>query len=406
MTIYSHSRINCFETCPLKYKYEYVEKMEIEELEGIEAFLGSRVHEALMKLYQDVRFAKIPTLEEVLAYYNELWKKNWHENIHIVRKEYTEDNYRKMGEKFITMYYKRHHPFDEGVVIGLEERILINLNPEGTYRLQGFVDRLMKAEDGVYEIHDYKTSGHLPPKEQLDQDRQLALYSIAAQQRFPDAKKIELVWHYLAFDHEARSSRTDEQISQLKEEVNKIIQDIELAEQTNAFPAKESALCAWCSYGPLCPIQAHLHKTMEMPSNEYLKEPGVNLVNKYAELAQKKKEFNEGIDAEIEKVKEALFEYAKKEKLEVVAGSDVKARLKIYKNIRFPSKGSKERQEMEDIIKKSGKWDELSALDVILLSKIAGQKNWHPSLLNKLEKFQRIEENRQIYLSRLERKGV
>jgi len=401
MVIYSHSRINCFETCPLKYKYEYVEKMEIEELEGIEAFLGSRVHEAMMKIYQDVKFAKLTTLEEVLAYYNEQWKKSWHENIHIVRDEYTEENYRNMGEKFITMYYKRHHPFEEGVVIGLEERVLISLNPEGSYRLQGYVDRLMKVEDGIYEIHDYKTSGHLPPQEQIDQDRQLALYSIAVKHRFPDAKEIELVWHYLAFDQEIRSSRTEEQISKLKDDVNDIIQKIELAEQTNSFPAKESNLCAWCSYGPLCPIQAHLHKTMELPANEYLNEPGVKLVNKYAEFVQKKKEFNEKIDKEIEKVKEALFEYAKKETLEIVAGSDIKARLKIYENIRFPSKGSDERLKMEGIIREAGKWEEVSALDAILLSKIVEQKKWHPSLLKKLEKFQRIQENRQVYLSKL-----
>ena len=400
MTQYSHSRIKCFEDCPLKYRYEYIEDMEIEELESIEAFLGSRVHEAMKKLYQDLRFAKIPTLEEVLAYYNEQWKKSWHKDIHIVRAEYSEENYRKMGENFISMYYQRHYPFSEGIIMGLEELILINLNPEGTYKLVGYIDRLMKAADGVYEIHDYKTSSYLQPQEQLDQDRQLALYSIAVRHKFPDAKKIELVWHFMAFDTERRSNRTDEQISKLKEEVNQIIQEIELAEQTSNFPAKQSKLCDWCSYGPLCPMFAHIYKTPELPANEYLKEPGVNLVNKYRELMDKKKEFNEEIDQELEKIKEALFEYAKKEKLEVIAGSDMKARLKVYENIKFPPKGSEERQEVEKILKGAGKWEEVSMLDAILLSKIVGQKIWHPSLLKKLEEFQTTEQNRQIYLSK------
>jgi putative RecB family exonuclease len=389
-------------TALLKYRYEYVVKLQIEELEGIEAFLGCRVHEAMRKLYQDMKFTKIPTLEEVLAYYNEQWKKNWHKDIHIVRKEYTEENYRRMGEKFITMYYKKHHPFDKGIIMGLEEIVIISLNPEGTYKLRGYMDRLMKVKDGVYEIHDYKTSSHPPTQEQLEQDRQLALYSIGVKQMFPNVKKIELIWHYMTFDQEVRSSRTEEQISRLKEEINRIIQEIELAEQTNNFPAKESKLCNWCSYGPLCPMFKHLCKTEEMPANKYLKEPGVKLVNKYLELTEKKKEFNEEIEQEIEKVEEALFKYAKKNNLEMVAGSNVKARVKTYENIKFPSKRSQERLELENILKKAGKWDDVSTLDSSLLSKAMDEKIWHQSLLKKIERFRRIEEIRRIFLSKLE----
>ncbi len=51
MPVYSHSRLATYETCPLQYKYAYVEKVELEpEVETIEVFTGSRVHEALEKL--------------------------------------------------------------------------------------------------------------------------------------------------------------------------------------------------------------------------------------------------------------------------------------------------------------------------------------------------------------------
>ena len=50
--VYSHSRISTFETCPLKFKLRYLDK--IEPLRGnIEAFMGSRVHDTLEKLYRD-----------------------------------------------------------------------------------------------------------------------------------------------------------------------------------------------------------------------------------------------------------------------------------------------------------------------------------------------------------------
>jgi putative RecB family exonuclease len=389
----------------LKYKYEYIDKMEIEEMESIETFLGSRVHEALRKLYQDVRFTKIPTLEEVLAYYNDQWKKNWNENIHIVKSEYEPENYRRMGERYIEMYYKRYHPFNKGIIVGLEYRVIINLNPEGTYKLQGYIDRLMKVGDGIYEIHDYKTSSSPPTKEQFEQDRQLALYSIAVKQMFTDVKRVDLVWHYLAFDQEIRSTRTEEQLSRLKEEVNRIIQEIERAERNGEFPPKPSRLCDYCAYAFICPLQAHIQKTSAMPPNEYLNEPGVKLVNKYAELTQKKKEFIEQIDTEIEKVKEALFEYAKNNNLEVVAGSDVKARLKVFTNIEFPYKNTKEREELEKIIREAGKWNEVSSLDVFTLSRIVKTKEWSSELLKKIEKFQSTKEIKKVFLSKFEREN-
>lgn len=405
MPIYSHSRIACFEQCPLKYKYEYVDQLEIEEKESIEAFLGSRVHEALQKLYQDVKFAKIPTLDEIIAYYNEMWKKNWNDNIHITRSEYTEENYRKMGETYIERYYKKHHPFNEGIIIDLERKILIDLNPEGTYKLLGVIDRIMKVDDGVYEIHDYKTSSYLPPQKQFEKDRQLALYSIGLQQMFPDIKKINLVWHYVAFGEEIRSSRTEEQLSKLKEEVNATIQKIELATKLGIFPPKESNICPWCSYASLCPLQAHLYKVSEMKPEEYLKEDGVQLVNKYAELAQKKNELKkemELVEEEMQKVGEALFDYAKKNNFEVVVGSDVKAKLKVYQKIRFPLKNTEERKELERIIKEAGKWEEVSSLDQWSLARIVEKKQWPQEILKKIENFQTTEEQKRIFLSKLE----
>ena len=50
MTVYSHSRLSCFEQCPHKFKLQYIDKVETEVEESIEAYLGLRVHETLEKL--------------------------------------------------------------------------------------------------------------------------------------------------------------------------------------------------------------------------------------------------------------------------------------------------------------------------------------------------------------------
>jgi len=80
MPIYSHSQLSTYEECPLKYKLCYRDKIK-RDVESVEAFLGSIVHEALKKCYGHVRLAKLATLDELLASYDNLWRQNWHDGI-------------------------------------------------------------------------------------------------------------------------------------------------------------------------------------------------------------------------------------------------------------------------------------------------------------------------------------
>ena len=74
------------------------------------------------------------------------------------------------------------------------------LDDENRYRMTGYIDRLSRASDDTYQIHDYKTSAYLPSQEDVDSDQQLGLYQIGVQKRWPDIKNVKLIWHYLAFD--------------------------------------------------------------------------------------------------------------------------------------------------------------------------------------------------------------
>jgi putative RecB family exonuclease len=45
MPVYSHSKLSVYETCPRKYRFQYVERVKVPEVKTVEMFLGSRVHE-------------------------------------------------------------------------------------------------------------------------------------------------------------------------------------------------------------------------------------------------------------------------------------------------------------------------------------------------------------------------
>jgi putative RecB family exonuclease len=247
---YSISQLSKFEECALQYKFIYVDNIKRYE-ESVEAFLGQRFHDAMEWLYKERAFRIVP-LEELLDYYERDWAERWHDEVKIRKAGRTPDEYRLMGRRFIEDYYKRHYPFDEGRVLGLEKYIRFPLDDKGQYKCKGIIDRLMLAPDGAFEVHDYKAGSNLPEQAELDEDRQLALYQIGVQKLWPEAKEVRLVWHFVGFDLEMRSSRTPEDIEKLKAELAGFIDRIE-AEQD--FPPHESALCGWCPYWDLCPVK-------------------------------------------------------------------------------------------------------------------------------------------------------
>jgi putative RecB family exonuclease len=393
MPIYSHSQLSTYEECPLKYRLCYRDGIK-RGTEGVEAFLGSMVHEALKNCYDAVKLAKVNTLDELVACYDSLWQKNWHDDIVITKKDMTANHYHALGRRMIETYYHRHVPFDKDITIGTEMRMRFSLDDGGKYQFQGLIDRLSRTPDGVHHINDYKTSAYLPGQEDVDGDRQLALYQIGVQKKWPDIKKVKLVWHYLAFDHELVSVRSAEQLAELSGDTVKLIDQIESAEE---FPAQDSGLCDWCEYPDLCPNRKHFYTVEALPVNEYLKEPGVVLVNRYAELREKTRE----IDEEASRVKEALIEYARREDVTVIRGSDRKARVKFDEKLKFPGKNESGRAELDGVIVKSGKWQDVSQLDTTALTRIIEGGLWDKDLVSEVMKYGRIEETSAVYLSKL-----
>ncbi len=384
MPSFSHSKLGTYETCRLQYKYAYIDRIKVEVEDTVETFLGSRVHDALEKLYRDKQFEKLMSLKELLEFFNGLWQEKWKDNIIIVRKGYSQENYHKMGERHLTDYYNRHKPFDRGKIIGLETKDFLPLNEERSYTFHIRIDRLIDMGEGLYEVHDYKTGQSLPEQEKLDADRQLAMYSLWVRNKFKDFKKVRLVWHYVAFDKEMDSYRTAKQLEELRKEVLAEIKEIE---KTEEFPANVSSLCNWCLYRDICPMWKHEVQLEEKSENEYLNDPGLKLVDEYVKIKEKYDEHRMEAEEKLEKLKEVLITFCKKKGAAVIFGSENKITVKEYEYPKFPGKNTKEREELIKNLKRIGKLDEVSDLDVYALGRILKGKLWDKNELEELRKF-------------------
>jgi putative RecB family exonuclease len=385
MPTYSHSRLETYENCPRQFKLQYVDKVEIEETESIEAFLGNRVHEALEKLYKDVRMTRLPAQDEIIAYFDAMWDKNWHEGVTIVRDDYSVANYKELGRKCLAEYYEQYRPFNQSRTIALEHLVTFPLDESGKYTIRGVIDRISLSDDGVYMIHDYKTSGRLKTQEEVDRDRQLALYHIALGNMWEDVKQVDLVWHYLVFGKELRSRRTEGELDQVKQEVVDIIRKIE---GDTDFRPRESALCDWCPYPEYCPAKKHILLTQRLSANKYLAEPGVKLVNRYADLDRKKGE----IESELSRVKDALINYARENRVEVIKGSDHRVLVRFYKGLSFPRKDEPLRRELEALVKRLGLWEKVTVMSPVSLAKLIERGDLDPELARTLSTMGKEEE--------------
>ncbi len=394
MKTYSYSRIGTYENCPFQFKLRYIDRIK-PDTEGVEAFMGSRVHESLEKLYRDKSMAKTPSLEELLDFYRVNWDKNIHDGVVVVRKDYSHDNYKEIGKICIEEYYGRYFPFEQAKTIALEKRIEVPLG-EADLKFVGFIDRLDRREDGTYEIHDYKTASTLPNQAEIDQDKQLALYQLGIEPLWDDTRNIELVWHYLKFDKELRSKRDQDSLDALKDEFLSRIHEIETTER---FEPKESALCNWCGYQDLCPSKKHAFKVAPLQPEVFIEDDGVKLVNQFIEVKSEMK----SLKKEEEALKEAIFSYAASEGIDAIVGSGHRLKVKVSTKLKYPSKSDDEERydSLADLLKKSDLWEEVSVFNSSKLVKFLKENKVKEDLLNSIKSYEELVEDKRIYSSKL-----
>lgn len=249
MAVYSHSKLSTFEQCKYRYKLKYIDKIPSPVEKSIEAHLGTCVHDALEWLYIEVMKGNLPELDTILEKYISKWQEDWTEDILIVKENLTAEVYKNKGIKFLIDYYTKHSPFKDGT-LSTEEKVWVNLEQNYPHKIIGYIDRLVYNEKTQeYEIHDYKTANTLPTQEKFDKDRQLALYSLAIKEKYGKDKSVLLTWHYLNYNKQIFSRRTDEELEKLKQEIKELIKEIE---STTEFPTSPSTLCNWCEYKQYC----------------------------------------------------------------------------------------------------------------------------------------------------------
>lgn len=396
---YSFSKIESFKQCRLQFKYKYVDRLPM-RVETIEAFMGSRVHEALKEFYDFVKSKIVKPQEWLLSKYEELWKKEYKDTVKIVKNEFSADDYYQRGMKCLIDYYQEYKPFSQAKVVKTEESIFFSLKEkEAEFPFQGVLDRIdWNDREEIFEIHDYKTSATLVTQDEADKDLQLPLYQLALLSRWPEARRTKLVWHYLLFNKQVESRRTENELIEVQAAAVARIKEIESCDD---FPPEKSELCGWCDFQEICPLWKHPKLVEKLDENKYKSDPGVKLVIKYSELEEEKKGLRKKIselEQEQEKIAEAAIELAEKDNISVIDGPGRQLVVTVRDELYAPSRAEDpERWEgLRKFLVDSDHFVEVSTVNNSMLNRML--RTWPHDFIKKIKAFLNLKKVKKVDL--------
>lgn len=255
MSQWSHSRVSCFEQCPQRYAYRYVDRLP-EAFDTIDGFMGGRVHDTIEYLFEARRGGTVPTLEEALEAYRRSWDwalsgRSWPR---VVQADRTDHSFITEGASIIAKFYPRFAQ-DTTLTVQIEVEVSCDVvyrtgvNSYQTFEYHGFIDRLA-IQGGVLTVIDYKTTKHVPRKFEGKEADQLCSYGLALMKADPKLEEVWLVADFVRVGQTRAERITRADMASIEQRLARRIASAAVARE---FPPIPGRLCDWCGYNAICP---------------------------------------------------------------------------------------------------------------------------------------------------------
>lgn len=259
----SYSKMSLYLNCPRSYKKVYVDGVRSKPQPYFD--FGTAIHETFEHIFDPSRvWTTKPTLEDLIGEY-EVVRLKYRSGMHTPE---IEEKYHQDGIRQLTLYYNQFmKDNDFRPAHAIEEYFEI---PCGKYAVMtGFIDRIDKLPDGTYEILDYKTEPTLRPQEEVDHDKQLSIYFMAAENTL-GLKVSKLSLLMLDHDKKIETTRNHDDIPSVIEAIDKTAYD--MIHETE-FAPKKNKYCKSCDYLADCPLKAEILADQELISMQKFEAP-------------------------------------------------------------------------------------------------------------------------------------
>ena len=169
----SYSQINCYLTCQLRYKFQYVDKVPPAFRASSLAF-GSAIHEAVAAFYQTRLEGDELRPDQMLDVYRDSWGQA--EKVKFFNGD-SEETLRHKAEQLIHIFCDAVDPSIQ--VVGVEE--FFELSLEGLPPFHGYIDLIEQSADGTATVADLKTASKKPSSANVQANLQLTAYALGAE---------------------------------------------------------------------------------------------------------------------------------------------------------------------------------------------------------------------------------
>jgi DNA helicase-2/ATP-dependent DNA helicase PcrA len=237
LTNISHSQIETYKTCPLKYKYQYILRVPTKPTHALS--FGTTIHNTLQKFHNFQIQGQDPSLDVLWHIYDSQFQ-----GIGYDSKAHKEKRYQE-GKKALENYYHTHQEIFSGSPRDLEKSFKLKIDG---VTLTGRIDRIDSLRgDSQIELIDYKT-GKAREQKAVDKDPQLTIYAMASEVLFGVIPE-NLSLFFVSDSVKVTTTRTKKDIEKKKQDIAKVIAQIKKGE----FKAKPGFHCRFCPYNEVCP---------------------------------------------------------------------------------------------------------------------------------------------------------
>ena len=234
----SFSRVDMYRTCPLKYRFGYVD--ELPSVPGPHLSWGSSIHSAL-EAWWDQKLPEAPPVEVLLDALYEHWDDEGFAGMDREEKirwyRHAQDVLRRHHSRFAPTYQPP---------VTTEQWFELDLGDAIT--VVGSIDHVARTPSGGIGIVDWKTNRKAKTKSQVAGSLQLAIYAMAAHDLWGHDPE------WVALDFVVPGVRVTVNRSEIDvEAARRRILDVAAKIRAEVFEPSPSALCNWCDWRNECP---------------------------------------------------------------------------------------------------------------------------------------------------------
>jgi putative RecB family exonuclease len=317
-----------------------------------------------------VKTPPCPTMEDLLRMYEQNWLSAGYESAA------EEARYKEYGKDILKKFWEIHAPGFR-IPIAMEHRFFLDIDG---VKVMGFIDRVDKLQSGGLSIVDYKTNQELFTNDYLDNNLQLTMYQMAAEQTWRLPVEQLMLYHLRTNTACPTQPRGRAQL----DAVRRLVLDVAGKIQREEFPAVENNFCP-CDFPQYCPYQRHKYLTSE-PAKGRVKQaqlPGIeaaDAVNRYAELQAKIKD----LETELGQVKQQIVNYCQAQDLNRVFGENCQI---TYKTV---EKTGYDEAEIKKALEPLGLWPQVLSLDTALLKQLLADANIPEDIRKRITSLKKI----------------